>query len=77
MPLFTEQTIYCSGCGRPYKVNFNLGWISSMARARVCGVECKAVVEAAYTRCVMGRPDPRDTDVPHTLNTQHLHYDPR
>jgi hypothetical protein len=59
MPLFTEQTIYCSGCGRPYKCNFNTGWISSSARARVCSKECKDRVDLAYARCVVGKPDPQ------------------
>jgi len=63
MPLFVDQTIYCSGCGRPYKARFSMGWISRAATARVCGRDCADKLDAAYTRYVMGEPDPADAPV--------------
>lgn len=58
--MFPSQLIYCSGCGKPYKAQFNSGWVAPGARARVCGKECHDKVEAAYYRGVLGKADPAD-----------------
>lgn len=60
MSLMTSQLLFCSGCGRPYKCDFNAGWISLAAHARVCSKECHDKVELAHARCIMGEPDPTD-----------------
>lgn len=61
--LFPPQLIFCSGCGKPYKAQFNSGWVAPGAKARVCGKECHDKVENAYYRAVLGKPDPQTDDL--------------
>lgn len=56
--LFPPQFIFCSGCGKPYRAQFNSGWVVRLAKARVCSKECHDKVEKAYCRGVVGKPDP-------------------
>ncbi len=56
--MFTEQTVFCNGCGKPFETTFHVHG------GHVCGSECRDIVEQKKTASMLGNGD----EVDHSLS---------
>lgn len=58
MKAFSEQTVFCQGCGNPFKTAFQ------KYGGRVCSAPCFDILEKKKTRSIIGKEEnPEDVQV--------------